>query len=292
MAQHRAPAAPDELLSRQVSGSRYFFLNLTATRGARSGLALGGREHCNPDYHLDRRRYAYYVLEYVAEGAGWAELDGKRTELGPGALFAARPTTHCVLHADPSRPLVKYFVCVSGRGFEADLRRARLGACRVARVAAHGELRNVFEELLREGGRGGERSGEICQRLLEILLLKIAEALRHPAGAGDVARENFLRCKALIDAQPERAASLEEVARAVALDVSSICRLFRRFQGTSPYQYLLRAKMNLAAERLLRPGARVKEVAQSVGFADPYHFSRRFKAVHGVAPRDLQRSRK
>jgi len=24
-----------------------------------------------------------------------------------------------------------------------------------------------------------------------------------------------------------------------------------------------------------------------VGFADPYHFSRCFKAVHGVAPRDL-----
>ena len=31
----------------------------------------------------------------------------------------------------------------------------------------------------------------------------------------------------------------------------------------------------------------VKEAAERVGFADPYHFSRAFKAVHGVAPRAL-----
>jgi AraC-like DNA-binding protein len=42
--------------------------------------------------------------------------------------------------------------------------------------------------------------------------------------------------------------------------------------------------MNLAAEYLVEHGGLVKEAAQRVGFADPYHFSRAFKAVHGVAP--------
>jgi AraC-like DNA-binding protein len=71
--------------------------------------------------------------------------------------------------------------------------------------------------------------------------------------------------------------------------VSSVCRLFRRFQGTSPYQYLLRRKMNLAAEFLIDQGGLVKEAALKVGFADPFHFSRCFKTVHGVAPSELQR---
>jgi AraC family transcriptional regulator len=38
-------------------------------------------------------------------------------------------------------------------------------------------------------------------------------------------------------------------------------------------------------------GGLVKEAAQRVGFADPYHFSRAFKSVHGVAPRALLRYR-
>jgi AraC-like DNA-binding protein len=49
--------------------------------------------------------------------------------------------------------------------------------------------------------------------------------------------------------------------------------------------------MNIAAEFLVEHGGLVKEVAQRVGFADPYHFSRAFKAVHGVAPRALLRYR-
>ena len=76
---------------------------------------------------------------------------------------------------------------------------------------------------------------------------------------------------------------------AAGLEESSVCRLFRRFQGTSPYQYLLRRKMNLAAAFLVESGGLVKEAAQRVGFADPYHFSRCFKTVHGVSPKKLQR---
>lgn len=55
---------------------------------------------------------------------------------------------------------------------------------------------------------------------------------------------------------------------------------------------LTRRKMNLAAEFLLESGGLVKEAALRVGFADPYHFSRCFKSVHGVAPSDLLRYRR
>jgi AraC family transcriptional regulator len=76
------------------------------------------------------------------------------------------------------------------------------------------------------------------------------------------------------------------------VETSSVCRWFRRYQGTSPYQYLMRRKMNLAAEHLIENGGLVKEAAQRLGFADPYHFSRAFKSVHGVAPQALLRYRR
>jgi len=287
----RSLVGPHDLLSPQVSESRYFFLRRGSKSAGRSSLALGGREHCNPDYALDRRSYPYSVLEYVAEGAGTVELDGCRAELKPGSVFTTRLDTHAVMRTDPTRPLLKYFLCVTGTRFEARLRAVRIPPTQVLQIGAHGEVRNVFEQLIREGRHSGESTRVICEHLLDVLLLKIAEGISDHARPTDAARENFLRCKALVDAQAERIHSLEDLATSAGLDASSVCRLFRRFQGTSPYQYLLRCKMNLAAEHLLGTGALVKEAAQRVGFTDPYHFSRCFKAVHGVAPRELRQRR-
>jgi hypothetical protein len=44
------------------------------------------------------------------------------------------------------------------------------------------------------------------------------------------------------------------------LNNAYLCRLFRRYDNPSPYQYLLRLQVNFAAERLQQPGAMVKQV--------------------------------
>lgn len=277
------------LLSRQVTASRYFFADLAPTARARLAVALGGQETCAPDYVIKRRSFPYHVLEIIAEGTGWVELEGVRHELRPGVVFVTGPSTRCEIHTDPVRPLVKYFVCVGGREVVRRLARAGLTPGRLRSLPAHAEVQSVVEDLIREGRRSGPLAREIVERLFEVLLLKIEDTAGWSGAAGDPAQETFLRCKALIDAEAERLGSLREVARRAGLEASSICRLFRRFQGTSPYQYLLRRKMNLAAEFLVEHGGLVKEAAQRVGFADPYHFSRCFKAVHGVAPSELMR---
>src|SRR5947209_2327083 len=92
------------------------------------------------------------------------------------------------------------------------------------------------------------------------------------------------RCKSISSRSAAAALTLTDLAAVAGADPSTVCRWFRRFQGISPYQYLLRRKMNLAAQFLIENRGMVKEAAAFVGFADPYHFSRVFKSVHGVPP--------
>lgn len=275
------------LLSQQVSGARYFFLNLVPGRQESLTLALGGREHCNPDYAIVRREFPFYVLEYVLSGQGTLRLDRRRHALRPGMVYACAPTTHCEIHTDPRDPMVKYFLGLAGAGVAQRLRQCGVRPGSARQLAAHAEVTSVLEDLIREGQRSGMLARRICAALFELLLLKIEDTSTLAPQASEPAREAFLRCKALIDAGAERINTLEEIAAATRVEASSVCRWFRRYQGTSPYQYLLRRKMNLAAEHLIERGGLVKEAAQRVGFADPYHFSRAFKAVHGVAPREL-----
>jgi len=66
---------------------------------------------------------------------------------------------------------------------------------------------------------------------------------------------------------------------------SYVSLLFRKAYGVSPAEYLTRIRLD-EAKRLLRqnPELLIREVAESVGFKSPYHFSRVFKKHEGVWP--------
>lgn len=66
-------------------------------------------------------------------------------------------------------------------------------------------------------------------------------------------------------------------------------RLFREATGSAPSSYFRRRRVFAAAGRLLNPGARVTDVAISLGFADVAHLSRHFRAELGLSPREYRR---
>lgn len=292
------------LLASQVADSRTFFLQLAGPWRERVSVALGGWELCRADYAVARTRYPYRVLELVVGGRGRVTLDGAGHRLEPGVCFASGPRTDCRIDTDADTPMEKFFFALAGPGAPRALVQAGLLHGRARRVAALGELRELAEDITREGRRHGAAAAAICARLVEVLLLKIGEeparvaslGATRGAGAGraanEAARENFERCRALIDSHAAQWRGLDEIAAAARLDASSVCRLFRRFLGVSPHQYLRRRKMALAAAFLLERGGRVQDAAASVGMDDPFHFSRAFRAVHGVPPSALLTARR
>jgi AraC-like DNA-binding protein len=52
---------------------------------------------------------------------------------------------------------------------------------------------------------------------------------------------------------------------------------------------VLRLRVNLAIDLLLGTSLLVKEVAEQVGFDDPFHFSRVFRKLQGMSPTTFQR---
>ncbi|MCC5834568.1 MAG: helix-turn-helix transcriptional regulator [Opitutales bacterium] len=253
---------------------------------------MAGFEKCEPDYWIERRRFPFYAIEYVIGGRGLAILDGVRLPLKSGVLFAYGPETHCVLRSSIEAPLSKYYLSLTGNSVDRRMRRCGLNIGRSILLNSEMDLRYLFEDILAEGRRTGHLARTVCLALLDVILLKIEASHRSSPIEPDPSFESFQRCKELIDREALSLSSLSEIADGVGVDRSTVCRWFRRYEGLGPYQYLLHRKMHLAAEYLLHEGVRVREVGYRVGFEDPYHFSRCFKAVHGIPPIEMQKIRR
>lgn len=286
---------PPGLAEPAAAEARRFFRR-RGRRGAGAGWRVvgGGREALAAGSYAQRRDFPYWEIEYVVGGRGQAELAGRREALGAGAVYAAGPETRRGRRSDARRPLRRYYLWLEGAGAEAALRAAGLVEGRARRVEAPGEVREVFEWLLREGARPGAIAETIVAHLARVLLAKLSAGREGGAKAagpggeetGDAsARASFERCRELVDAEAARLKGTAEIAAAAGLRSETVCRLFKRFLDTTPGDYLRARRVRLAAGRLREPGARVKEVAAALGFADAFHFSRVFRAEMGVSPR-------
>ncbi len=80
-----------------------------------------------------------------------------------------------------------------------------------------------------------------------------------------------------------------DLAASMGLGREHFTREFRRHLGMSPMRWLHRRLVQRASAALIA-GARVKAVADELGFSDEYYFSRFFKARTGHAPSALRAS--
>ncbi len=91
--------------------------------------------------------------------------------------------------------------------------------------------------------------------------------------AQDHLREHF--------ADPVRVADLAQLA---GLSPSHFAALFRRATGSGVIEYVKRLRMSRARELLVTTIVPVRDIADAVGYDDPFYFSRQFRGVHGCSP--------
>lgn len=87
---------------------------------------------------------------------------------------------------------------------------------------------------------------------------------------------------------PVTPVTLPGLARAAHVSPEYLCRLFRRHLNLGPLECAALARLERAASLLVRSNLAVKEIADAVGFASPYHFSTKFRSVYGVSPRNYR----
>lgn len=270
--------------STQVLKAQRFYFDVHSRTHQGVTVVCGGREHCEPDFRIDRDDFPFYSIEYVARGRGELRLKGKTYPLVAGTVFSYGPDIPHVITTDPHDRMVKYFVDFTGpRALPLLLEHAPHPG-QVVHASSPTQVLRIFDDLILNGQTVSRYSDLLCATILQYLVLKVAETAVSDDVTRNAAFATYQTCKEYIRENCRSLQSLPEIAEACNIDEAYLCRLFKRFGDLSPYKFLNRLKLNIAAGRLQSPDTTIKQIAYELGFSSPFHFSRAFKKAYGLSP--------
>ncbi|MFJ3681451.1 AraC family transcriptional regulator [Pseudomonas sp. NPDC090208] len=145
------------------------------------------------------------------------------------------------------------------------------------------QLRSEVENA-RMGGKMVVRN--LLSTLFIYILRQWSESETAEAGSWFFAMQNRHIAKALacIHQKPGNDWSLDNLAREAGLSRSLFAQQFRESVGETPYGYLTRWRLGIAAQLLAQTDLSIEQIAQKVGYRSEYSFNRAFKKARGRTP--------
>jgi AraC-like DNA-binding protein len=258
-----------------------------------------------PSERIVHPRVLSRMLLWGQEGAGRVRIDGTWHPLetdrflflpwGREIVYAAaevRPFRVGAIHLIPNHPHDrKIEFAVSHRDTDAWARRSwrrdmawpGLEGVRAGTARPVDPLRLLATYII-ERFHGGGLDEAALRSLARLLIEEIARALSlRPASTRG--NELVRRAQEFVEAHLDRPVSLPDLARNAGCSASTLRRQFQEALGVPPYEWILQARMARARRLLATTNLRVKEVAEQVGFDDPFQFSRTFRQRAGRSPR-------
>jgi AraC-like DNA-binding protein len=120
-----------------------------------------------------------------------------------------------------------------------------------------------------------------------------ADAAHAGMGAGKTdADPRILALLRELDASALARPSIDELAQRVHMGITAFRDAFHKATGRGPRQYIEERRVERASRALIETDRAVFEIAEAEGYDDPYHFSRIFRRVTGLSPRQYRKARR
>ncbi|WP_058300818.1 AraC family transcriptional regulator [Gorillibacterium timonense] len=253
-----------------------------------------GSERCSPGASWGPAVKDHYKIFYIHSGQGVFRCLGEVYPLTAGQGFLVCPGVVFSYEADEANPWVQSWVAFHGTYTEAYLALAGLSAANpVFNAGTDTQLPSCFRQVRDADYPGESRELRITSAFFQLMATLLDEASGERSGSRPPeSRRKIYAARAMeyVDVNYSRGVTVEELAADLGLSRKYLSRLFKDETGISPQQYLLKYRLDKASELLRGTALSVKEVSFSVGYKDPLLFSRMFKQLFGLSPRQYRES--
>lgn len=225
-----------------------------------------------------------YYLIYVTEGALKIVLDEKVVTAEKGSVVIFPPKFKYQYLGEP--PLKYLYAHFTGSYVEQLLRDLGFNSLPTIKKCNFSfKINSDFNELLETFSLSSSLKTQKCGYLLEHLLILIADNL-----VKTEERYSIESTLSYIHANYSKKLEIPTLAKMENLSNSHYVSLFRSKTGKSPNKYVIDLRISLACDMLTNTDKPIKEIAEKVGYLDPYFFSALFKKHVGVSPKTYRKN--
>lgn len=255
-----------------------------------------GWEKCRPSHSFGPATRNHYLFHYVISGTGKlysANSKGKDTvyHVKSGEGFMIFPNQVTTYIADDKLPWEYVWI-------EFDGLRAK-EALEIARLTKHSPIyhahsKDLREQMMQEMMYIINHSDSSPFHLVGHLYLFIDYLTRSAANLqlkSNGKMQDFYLKEALsfIEQNFQNDISIEDIASFCGLNRTYFGKIFKKATGKTPQEFLLKYRMIKACELLKLTQLSIGEISIAVGYSNQLHFSRAFKNIYHVSPREWRK---
>ncbi len=229
-------------------------------------------------------RVDYHIL-YIEKGTCYLETDGGEVNVNAGGIILFRPfEPQCYSFRAEDRS-ISHYIHFTGSGCKELLEKLGIADIHMFDMGVSGTYEEISAKMAREYTVKRKFWESYTVGCLYELLSLIARkyALRNDRISHESESRIGSACRRIYEnlASPP---TISELSAESCLSVSRFSHLFTEVVGKSPNEFIISLRIDKAKELLEGTGLSVREISESVGFADQNYFSRVFKDRTGVSP--------
>ncbi|GHG06779.1 AraC family transcriptional regulator [Thalassotalea marina] len=270
-----------------------FLLNKLKVHPLTQGLYPVSLGKTNQQVHIETQAQSsqIYQLIYCQYGEGVLQYKNKQRSVKRGDLILISPNLAFQYQSKSDSKNTVYWLNFSGKLADDFAERLLMKMEDGFGVVGAQELAfKDFETLIQLGSRGYTATNvihavHVLQQMLSFLALQLRlESFNvHSTFSLEM-------IESLMQENLHQELNLDTLAHYSQLSKFHFAKKFKELTDTSPIQYFINMKIQHACFQLDNTEDTIKQIAESLGYSDPYYFSRLFKKMVGISPKQYRQS--
>ncbi len=241
-------------------------------------------------HKMERDAHEDHLMMYCTGGSGTLSVGTQQIPISKGDLVILPKGVAHFYEADSQDPWSIYWVHFDGEHSDLFIEQLGLSPDRYSlHIGIHPKLVSDFQLLLGTRQTGYSKSVFIhaanhLKQLLTYITVLIPQSLPQ---SGQFIDLNIVH--ALMQEHLYGKLDLETIAASVNLSKYHFSKKYKELTGNSPIQHFIHLKMEEACYLMDISEKNMTEISDALGYEDTHYFSRLFKKVIGLSPRDYRK---
>lgn len=247
-----------------------------------------GRNKCEPNYSYEHFVKNRIIVHFVIRGKGYLHINNRRYEIHQHQAFLIPDSIRGFYQADADDPWEYVWFHIGGPKIPQILKEAGLTSDHpVYTSIGHAkEIEELAMDILKHYKRQYYCIGTLY-KLCDYMIESSAAREEKVQNNSLVYIRNVISYIRLKYAEPIK---IDNIALSLGLNRSYLTRLFKEATGYSLQEYLLTYRMKMAVKLMEDESLSINQLAENVGYSDPFTFSKAFKRHFGKSPSEYRKS--